>query len=136
MLRRGGAVGLRRWTLGEAALATVVGTAIHDVVEFGYPSPQNTAPVAVALAATTYAWHRFEPRRAFIRVIGIGFAALVLVGGAVASVIPLPIWPFRPEQSLRHYTTHALWALSLLPLLLILAAGNPGRRRSLPYKST
>lgn len=107
-----------RWTFTRAALVAVVGTAVHDLVEFGYPSPQNTLPVAVVTGTMTYAWHRFERRRALIGATATGFALLILLGGAVASVLPLPIWPFRPEQSVAHYAVHALWALSLVPLVV------------------
>lgn len=45
-------------------------------------------------------------------------AALNLVGGA-HSVLPLPILPFEPEQSVRHYSFHLLYAGTQLPLLVV-----------------
>jgi hypothetical protein len=41
---------------------------------------------------------------------------LNLVGG-FATVLPLPVLPFKPEQSLRHYMFHVLYALTQFPLL-------------------
>jgi hypothetical protein len=35
-------------------------------------------------------------------------------------VVPLPIWPYQPEQSVTHYSFHALYALLQLPLLIAL----------------
>lgn len=67
------------------------------------------------------------------------WAMLHIVGGAVLSILPLPILPFQPEQSLRHYAFHILYGLIQLPLLLATIAalrhkpgqvttGNPGPR--------
>jgi hypothetical protein len=47
-----------------------------------------------------------------------GWGLLNLVGG-FATVLPLPIWPFKPEQSARHYAFHVLYALTQLPLLAL-----------------
>jgi hypothetical protein len=40
------------------------------------------------------------------------------IGGGLLSVLPLPLWPYQPEQSLRHYAVHALYALLQVPLLV------------------
>jgi len=34
------------------------------------------------------------------------------------SVLPLPVLPFTPEQSLRHYSFHVLYAATQVPLLV------------------
>ena len=42
------------------------------------------------------------------------------IGGGLLSVLPLPLLPFQPEQSLYHYTFHGLYLASQLPLLIVL----------------
>lgn len=56
-----------------------------------------------------------------VRLAGIGlfgWALLILVGGAL-SVLPLPVLPFEPEQTLRHYSFHLLYAATHVPLLVV-----------------
>ena len=48
----------------------------------------------------------------------LAWGTLNLVGG-FATVLPLPILPFEPEQTLRHYLFHVLAALTELPLLAL-----------------
>ncbi|MEV6412731.1 hypothetical protein [Kribbella sp. NPDC051718] len=47
------------------------------------------------------------------------WGGLHLVGGAIVSVLPLPILPFDPEQSLRHYLFHVLYGVAQVPLLVV-----------------
>jgi len=44
---------------------------------------------------------------------------LQLIGGAILSVLPLPILPFVPEQSPDHYISHAVYGLAQLPLIVV-----------------
>ncbi|HEY8735732.1 MAG TPA: hypothetical protein VIO62_01670 [Candidatus Dormibacteraeota bacterium] len=39
--------------------------------------------------------------------------------GGVVSVLPLPVLPFIPAQTLSHYTAHAVYAGSQLPLIAL-----------------
>lgn len=39
-----------------AGAAAIVGATLHDLVEFGRPSEQNTAPVAVLVCSLLVAW--------------------------------------------------------------------------------
>lgn len=41
------------------------------------------------------------------------------LGGGVLSVLPLPIWPFVPDQTLSHYVVHGVYFLAQVPLLLL-----------------
>jgi hypothetical protein len=46
------------------------------------------------------------------------FGLVMLVGGAL-SVLPLPIVPFVPQQTVYHYVSHAVYALAQLPLIAL-----------------
>ena len=56
-----------------------------------------------------------------VRLAGIGLFgwALLNLGGGALSVIPLPVLPFEPEQTLRHYSFHLLYAATQVPLLVV-----------------
>lgn len=49
------------------------------------------------------------------------WAGIQLVLGAWLSVLPLSVWPFYPEQSLRHYLVHVFYGLAQIPILWHLA---------------
>lgn len=48
------------------------------------------------------------------------WVGLNLVGGAVLSVLPLPVFPFTPDQSVGHYLSHVLYGVAQLPALYAL----------------
>lgn len=79
-------------------------------------SPESLLPTLVWLAALVL---YVVPTT---RVVGawalLLWTALNLVGGAL-SVLPLPFLPFEPEQTVRHYAFHGLYAATQLPLLVI-----------------
>jgi hypothetical protein len=56
------------------------------------------------------------PGLVWLLLLGWGLLNLV---GAFATVLPLPVLPFKPEQSLHHYVFHVVYALTQLPLLWI-----------------
>ncbi len=62
------------------------------------------------------AWWRFP--RSFLPLSGMWVLA-ILHGLGVLSVLPLPIWPFVPEQTVSHYIVHGVAFLAQLPLLLL-----------------
>lgn len=62
----------------------------------------------------------------------LGWAGINLIGGAILSVIPLPIWPFAPEQSLGHYLSHVIDGLAQLPLIGALISEPLGSRTPRP----
>ena len=57
-----------------------------------------------------------------------GWALLNLVGGT-SSVLPLAVLPFEPEQTLRHYSFHLLYAATQIPLLVVSHQLTVGPRR-------
>lgn len=121
----------RRPSLDSALVAAIVGAAIHDVAEFGRPAPSNTGALLVVGASAAWC-ARSDTRR--IQTIGaavlVAVAVTFLIGGAVASVLPLPLWPWQSEQTLSHYAIHLLWAVSIVPLLLVSIAELQAQRRN------
>lgn len=106
--------------LGLGLLLAFAGTLLHDLVEFGRPSLENSLPATIVFAASFLSWRRWPSTRHVSEAVLLTFALVMLIGGALASVLPLPIWPFEPEQTLSHYAVHIVWALSLLALIWII----------------
>ena len=50
----------------------------------------------------------------------LGWGWLNLVGGGLLSVLPLPFFPYDPEQSARHYAMHFVYGLAQVPMLIAL----------------
>jgi hypothetical protein len=55
---------------------------------------------------------------------------LNLVGGGILSVLPLGLFTFQPEQSLRHYAIHVTYGVAQIPLAVL--AARALRRRGCP----
>ncbi len=113
-------LGARTWVAIVATLAVFawLGFFIHNVADLPRQtilSPESLYPTLITLALLAL-W--LIP---VTRTVGawalIVWSALHLVGGAV-SVLPLPILPFVPEQSVTHYVFHVIYALAQLPLLI------------------
>ena len=51
----------------------------------------------------------------------LAWSILHLVGGGILSVLPLPIWPYEPAQTMTHYAMHLLYGAAQLPLIWLLA---------------
>ena len=100
---------------GAVALAWL-GMYIHNVADLPnltVGSPENTLPGLLWLALFGL-WVAL-PGHSWPAALLLAWAALNLVGG-FASVLPLSVLPFRPEQSMRHYAFHVLYALTQLPV--------------------
>ena len=78
---------------------------------------ETVLPTAVFLILAA-AWWWPGPRVATWPLYAWGW--LNAIGGGLLSVLPLPLLPFQPEQSLYHYTFHGLYLASQLPLLIVL----------------
>jgi hypothetical protein len=97
-----------------------LGLLIHNIADLGVPvllGPDTLAPTAVypLLAA---AWLTLVRRP--VAWLMLVWGSLHLLGGGVLSVLPIPLWPFQPEQSLYHYAFHALYAAVQVPLVAVL----------------
>lgn len=63
-------------------------------------------------------WWRFP--QSILPIAGMWVLGILhgLIGG-VFSVLPLPIWPFVPEQTVSHYIIHGVYVIAQVPLLLL-----------------
>ena len=122
--------GRREVPVAAAALVAWAGLVVHNVADLPGQtllSPESAVPGLVSLVLVTL-W--FLPRTG--RISGwllLGWALLNLIGGAVLSVLPLPVLPFVPEQSLRHYLFHLLYGLCQVPLVVALTHAGSGAER-------
>ncbi len=126
----GEVVGTRRRALAVAAAAGLawVGLCVHNVADLpGLTplSPESSGPGLVSLLLVAL-WSLPASRR-LARWLLLGWALLNLIGGAILSVLPLPILPFAPEQTLRHYLFHVLYGLCQLPLIAAVVASRARR---------
>jgi hypothetical protein len=83
-------------------------------LEDQYPWSIETLGPATFLAACLLLWRM---RLRFGAALLLAWALLNLLGGAVLSVLPLPL-PFVPKQSLRHYSFQVLYGLTQVPLIV------------------
>ena len=120
--------------VGTCAALAWLGMYIHnwaDLPGLKLVSIENSGPAAVWVLVFAL-WWRFAGRWWAAWPLA-GWGVLNLVGGAI-SVLPLPFLPFAPEQSLRHYGFHVLFAAAQLPLLAVVRAelrrGRPLNRAS------
>ena len=98
--------------------ASIGGLLVHNLEEFGRSilfGPETWVPAAITVLLGVALLKRPSPG---VSVAAIGWAVVVIVVGG-ASVLPLPIWPFTPEQMLSHYTGHVVYTLAQLPLLWV-----------------
>lgn len=69
--------------------------------------------VIIFLVWLRFPWH-------FLPLYGMwALGILHGLGGGILSVLPLPIWPFIPEQTASHYVVHGVYLLAQIPLLLL-----------------
>ena len=89
-------------------------------------SPESLFPTFVWTVALTL-WIVPATRTAGAWML-LAWAVVNLVGGAI-SVLPLPVLPLAPEQTLAHYAFHGLYAATQLPLIVVSAAWLSRRAR-------
>lgn len=107
--------------VGSAIALSVFGAAVHTVREFGVAAllapSSGFLPVVLVQALLFLLWWRSR-RRGTLVALALS-AALQLVGGAFLSVLPLPILPFEPEQTVAHYLSHVVFGVCQVPLALL-----------------
>lgn len=105
-------------TVIAAIALSWLGLVVHNLVELpgrARLGPATLVPTAVWLLLAA-GWR--SPGRRVAAWLLLGWGWLHAVGGGLLSVLPLPLWPYQPEQSLRHYAVHALYAVLQVPLLV------------------
>lgn len=78
-------------------------------------SPETAFPTIIYLILIAL-W--FTPARRTAARLLLAWALLQLIGGGIVSVLPLPFLPFDPEQTVYHYTFHAIYAITQIPLIV------------------
>ena len=120
-----------RWKVGVLAGALAVSWAsmvFHNLWELPLPllAVENIGPFALDIALLVVCWR--WPRSAVVWAVILAWGLLNMVVGGLLTVLPLPVLPFVPEQSVGHYAVHVVYAVGQLPLVLV-AAGALRRLR-------
>lgn len=104
-----------------AVIVSALGMAFHTVREFGWLGLLNPAlgmiPVVALQVVLLRAWLRDNRQRGPTKWL-LATGLIELVGGGL-SVLPLPILPYAPDQSLYHYISHVVWGVAQLPLIWV-----------------
>lgn len=107
-------------TMAAAIALAWLGAYVHNVADLPnltFLSSPNVIPAVVWLVL--FGFWLAMPRRTMPAWLLFVWGLLNLVGG-FATVLPLSVWPFKPEQSVRHYAFHVVYALTQLPLLILI----------------
>lgn len=78
---------------------------------------ENTGPLAADIALLVACWS--GPRSRVVWTVILAWGLLNLVVGGLVTVLPLPVLPFVPEQTVDHYAVHGVYAVGQLPLVLV-----------------
>ena len=107
------------WFMAALVLLSWLGAYIHTTLELQLPvwSPENSFPLMVGAVLFLGWWRQPSRRRMWAWLLLIWTAGAHLLVGALLSVIPLPLWPFYPEQSTGHYFSHLIYGVAQLPLI-------------------
>jgi hypothetical protein len=99
-----------------------LGAYVHTTLELQLPvwRPENSLPLLVGGILFLGWWKQPQRRSMWTWLLLIWTAGAHFLVGAVLSVLPLPLWPFYPEQSVSHYFSHLVYGAAQLPLLWFL----------------
>ncbi len=78
---------------------------------------ENSGPLVVA--AGLLGTYCMASHARSVAMAILGWALLNLVIGGIVTVLPLPVLPFEPEQSVGHYLAHVGYSLGQVPLTLL-----------------
>lgn len=100
---------------------------LHRVPAMLGLTPDASLPLLVILVALLIWWLRAAHKRA--PSLALLIYALVNAVGGFLSVLPLPILPFVPEQTVDHYLVHVIYSGFQVPLIVasLVAAVSAGK---------
>lgn len=118
---------MRTLALGTSLAA--LGGVAHNALSLPLPiyAPETIGPAATYGAL--FVWVRLSPAAALPRMVLMSWTGLNLLVGGILTAMPLPIWPFAPEQTPEHYTAHVIYAASEVPLIWLLARSRQAHPR-------
>ena len=102
-----------------AAAVSWLGLYLHNVADLPNQSMLSAESAYPAVVLLLLVGGRFTRARRSATWLLLGWAGLHLLGGALLSVLPIPWWPYHPEQTLHHYAFHALYGALQVPLLIV-----------------
>ena len=108
-----------RVAMGAALTLSAGSMLAHNLYELPLSpiDPENSGPVLfAALLGVAYA---VRPDSKAVAAAALGWGVLNLVIGGIVTVLPLPVLPFAPEQSVTHYGAHSVYALGQIPLIVL-----------------
>jgi hypothetical protein len=105
--------------MGAALALSALSMLAHNLYELPL-SPidlENSGPIAfAAILGVAYA---LRPDSKVVTAAILGWGVLNLVIGGFVTVLPLPILPFTPEQSISHYAAHVVYSVGQIPLVVL-----------------
>ena len=106
-----------------------LGAYVHTTLELALPlwRPENSVPALVGLLLVLGWLMQPRQRQTWTRLFLAWTVGGHLLFGAVLSALPLPLWPFYPEQSPGHYLSHTIYAVAQVPLIWVLVRQVKGK---------
>ncbi|MEX1005153.1 MAG: hypothetical protein WD156_07280 [Acidimicrobiia bacterium] len=116
----------RRESMVGALAIAAVGAWFHNVTEgMGTASPETASAVLPTIALMGWWWFDRSRTLWWATLVWIGINLLV---GAILSIVPLPVWPFVPDQSLGHHLAHFAYGVTQLPAIYLLWKAHGSHR--------
>lgn len=106
---------------------SLVGLLVHNLEEFSATillAPETWVPAGITVLLGVLMLRR--PGQGVFAAALAWASVVAVVGGG--SVLPLPIWPFEPAQTVTHYAAHVVYAVAQVPLLWVAWRGFHARR--------
>jgi hypothetical protein len=108
-----------RVAMAAALAASALSMLAHNLYELPLTpiDVENSGPIAFAvILGVAYA---IRPDAKVVTGVLLVWGCLNLVIGGLVSVLPVPILPFVPEQSVEHYAAHVVYTVGQVPLVVL-----------------
>jgi hypothetical protein len=122
--------------LGLFTLISWLGEFVHnryELPQLTVLSPENSIPLAISVIL--YVLCLVLPAKRLMLTLILVWALIHLIGGAILSVLPLPILPFVPEQSIGHYLSHVIYGLAQIPLIALISRDLRQPRKAVHHET-